>query len=130
MDADPHAPPAQALKNKPFATRLGFAAAGIALAARRERSFRTQAAIGATALLAVAILRPGLVWAAIALLSTALVLSLEMANAALEALIDHLHPGIAPEIGRAKDMAAGAVLLASLASLGIGVFMLLSCLPT
>jgi diacylglycerol kinase (ATP) len=44
-------------------------------------------------------------------------------------LIDHLHPGIAPEIGRAKDMAAGAVLLASLASLGIGVFMLLSRLP-
>jgi len=129
MDSLPVAPQPHKLKNRRFKDRLGFAAAGIALAARRERSFRTQALLGAAALTMVAILRPGLLWAAIVFLSIAFVLALEMVNAALEALTDHLHPGFASEIGKAKDMAAGAVLLASIASLGVGAAMLLSCSP-
>ena len=56
-------------------------------------------------------------WAAIFLLVAALVLSAEMINSALEALIDHLHPDIHPEIRIIKDMAAGAVLVFSLTAL-------------
>ena len=37
----------------------------------------------------------------------------EMANTAIETLADHLHPGQHPEIGVVKDVAAGAVLVAS-----------------
>jgi undecaprenol kinase len=126
MDPDPVAASPHSLKNLRFVDRLGFAIAGVALAARRERSFRTQALLGAGALTAVTILRPGVTWAAIILLSIALVLALEMVNGALEALLDHLHPGFAVEIGKAKDLTAGAVLVASIAALGVGAMMLLS----
>ena len=46
----------------------------------------------------------------------------------IEALIDHVHPDIAPQIKLAKDVAAGAVLIASLGSLAIGVLMILDAL--
>lgn len=54
-------------------------------------------------------------------LAFGLVLSLEMLNSALEALADALHPDPHPLIGRAKDMAAGAVLLAALMAVGVAV---------
>ena len=54
-------------------------------------------------------------------LAFGLVLSIEMLNSALEALADTLHPDPHPLIGRAKDMAAGAVLLAALMAVGVAV---------
>ncbi|HEY5721634.1 MAG TPA: diacylglycerol kinase [Allosphingosinicella sp.] len=119
---------AQQAKNQPFRMRLGFALAGIRRVWIRERSFRTQAALEAAALLLAAILRPGWLWAAAILLATGLVLALEIANAALEYALDELHPGYSREIGFAKDAAAGAVLAASLASLCVGAAMLASVL--
>src|SRR5687767_1144094 len=104
------------MKGRPFRARLGFASAGIGIVWRRERSFRTQAVLGIAAIAFTAALRPGWIGLAVILLSTGLVLALEMVNAALEYAIDRLHPEIASEIGFAKDAAAGAVLVASLAS--------------
>ena len=46
----------------------------------------------------------------------ALVLCLEMTNSAIEKLVDHLHPGRHDKIRWVKDVAAGAVLFASLIS--------------
>jgi diacylglycerol kinase (ATP) len=54
------------------------------------------------------------------------VLALEMVNAALEYALDALHPHHALEIGRAKNAAAGAVLIASGAAAGLGVLMIAS----
>jgi diacylglycerol kinase (ATP) len=116
------------MKSGSFRARLGYALAGIGIAWRREKSFRTQVAIGAGAAAVTAAVRPGLVWAALVALSIGLVLALEMANAALEYLIDKVHPEIAEEIKFAKDAAAGAVLLASIAAAAVGVMMLLSTL--
>jgi diacylglycerol kinase len=65
-------------------------------------------------------------WAAIVAIAIALVLALEMVNAALEAVIDHLHPDAADPIRRAKDMAAGAVLAASAGAAIVGVLMVAS----
>ena len=115
------------MKNAPFLVRFGYALAGIRIVWRREKSFRTQCGLALAALVTTVVLRPGGAWTAIILLAIALVLALEMANAALEYLIDRIHPEIAEEIGFAKDAAAGAVLVASLASLVIGGLMLLSC---
>jgi diacylglycerol kinase (ATP) len=42
-------------------------------------------------------------------------------NTALEAMADALHPGHHPLIGRAKDVAAAAVLIAALGALLIGL---------
>jgi undecaprenol kinase len=113
------------MKNRRFAVRLGFAFAGLRLVFVREKSFRTQCALAAAAALAVAVLRPGLAWAALVALSAALVLALELVNSGLEYLLDRLHPSEAPEIGAAKDAAAAAVLVASLAALAVGALMLL-----
>lgn len=56
----------------------------------------------------------------IILLCIALVLGLEGINTAIEILADKLHPGYDQQIGKAKDVAAGAVLVASFISAIIG----------
>ena len=112
------------MKNRAFLARLGFALSGIALAWRRERSFRTQVGLGAAALCVTIAVRPGLVWVALVVLAIALVLALEMINSAIEAIADHLHPELATAIKIGKDIAAGAVLLASMASVLIAALML------
>ena len=117
------------MKNGHFLARLGYALAGIRIVWRREKSFRTQSGLAAAAVVATAIVQPGLVWTAIIALAIALVLALEAANTALEYLIDRIHPCFAEEIGYAKDAAAGAVLLASIGAACIGAMMLLSRLP-
>jgi diacylglycerol kinase (ATP) len=111
-------------KNRSLRIRLGFAAAGIRTVAARERSFRTQLACAAA--VALALLRPGWLWCALLVLAAALVLALEMANAALEYVLDEIHPHHAHEIGHAKDAAAGAVLLASIAAALTGAAMIAS----
>ena len=117
------------MKNRRFAERLGFAIAGLRLVFAREKSFRSQCALAFAAALAILVLRPGLVWTALVALAIALVLALELANSALEYLLDHLHPDRAREIGAAKDAAAAAaVLVASLAAAAIGALMLLASL--
>jgi diacylglycerol kinase (ATP) len=45
-------------------------------------------------------------------------------NSALEALADHVATERHPLIGRAKDVAAGAVLVASIAAAAIGLIVL------
>jgi len=114
------------MKGRPFPERVRFAATGLAEAWRAEASFRTQAVLAALAALATVALRPGLVWVAIVAVAIALVLALEMVNAALEAVIDHLHPDKADPIRRAKDMAAGAVLVASAGAAIAGMLMVVS----
>lgn len=54
-------------------------------------------------------------------LSMALVLTLELANTALERVMDILKPRIHPYARVIKDVMAGAVLLATLASIAIGL---------
>ncbi len=51
---------------------------------------------------------------------TGLVLGLEGLNTAIELMADKLHPAFDRSIGRAKDVAAGAVLLASIMAAIIG----------
>ena len=116
------------MKNRPFLQRLSFASLGIVAAWRRERSFRTQVLLGIAATAFTAALAPSLIWAAAVALSIALVLGLELLNTALECVIDHLHPEKAPEIKLAKDIAAGAVLLASVGAVAVGVLMILAIL--
>lgn len=55
------------------------------------------------------------------IIAVALVLVSEGLNSALESLADAVHPTEHPLVGRAKDVAAGAVLLASFAAAAIGL---------
>jgi diacylglycerol kinase len=63
-------------------------------------------------------------WIAIALCS-ALVLTAETINTALEYLADAVHPEADAGIGRAKDASAGAVLIAALAAAVVGTIVFL-----
>ena len=101
------------MKGQPFIRRMGFALHGLRLAVQREGSLRTHLLAAALVLLVLLVTRPAAVWWALLALAVGLVLVAELINSALEALIDHLHPERHPEIGAAKDIAAGAALVAS-----------------
>lgn len=62
--------------------------------------------------------RHSLLWCAILLCFSSLVLALELVNTVLEvALLDKFHPDQHPQVGYIKDCAAGAALIASFAAL-------------
>jgi diacylglycerol kinase (ATP) len=61
-------------------------------------------------------------WCWIAL-AVALVWVAEALNSAIEALADAVHPARDPRIGLAKDLAAGAVLVAAIAAAVIGALL-------
>jgi diacylglycerol kinase len=58
-------------------------------------------------------------------LTCALVMSLEIVNTAIESLTDKLSPELSPLAKAAKDCAAGAVLVAAIAAVVIGVMLFL-----
>ena len=62
-------------------------------------------------------------WIAI-IVAITIVLVAEMFNTALEQLVQTLHPEREERIGRALDVAAGAVLIAAIASVAIGLISL------
>jgi len=109
------------VKNQSFWRRLAFACRGIRAAAAGEASIKSQLLIGLAAAAILAATRPPLVWVALCVLSAGAVLALELVNTALERLADRLHPENHLAIQTAKDCAAGAVLLASIAAAVIGV---------
>jgi diacylglycerol kinase (ATP) len=113
------------VKGQPFHRRLAFALHGLKLAITRERSFRTHVLAAAAVGLVLLLIRPPAVWCAILAMAVGLVLVTELLNSALEALIDHLHPDDHPEVGAAKDIAAGAVLVASVIALAVGIAFIL-----
>jgi diacylglycerol kinase (ATP) len=59
-------------------------------------------------------------WALVAL-AVGLVWSLELANTAVEAVVNLVSPDYHPLAGRAKDVAAGAVLVGAVAALAVGL---------
>lgn len=107
-----------------FLHRLGCAWRGLrTVASERHMRFHLAALTGVVAAgwwMNLA----GWEWAAILLVS-ALVISLEVVNSAMERLIDHLHPGEHPEVGLAKDMLAGAVLVAALCAVFVAALVFL-----
>ena len=95
---------------------------GIAYAWRTERNFRLEAYISSLVIVLALFLRVNLV---AVLLCCGLVLSLELLNTALEAIVDLVSPTYHPLAKIAKDVAAGAVLLSSGMSLLIGLYLFL-----
>lgn len=116
------------MKNGPLVKKFEAAFAGVRAAWTRERNFRLEVVLAIAAVAVLLVLRPGLVWWALVALVICLVLSVELLNSALEALIDHLHPDRHPEIKTIKDMAAGIVLLVSIGAAVVGVMAVASVL--
>lgn len=104
-----------------FLLSVGYALQGIVVTLRTERNINIQLSIFTAVLLAGW-------WFSIShfewllmLGISALVLSLELVNTAVERLVDKLSPGYDEDFGRVKDIMAGAVLVASLFAAVIGL---------
>jgi diacylglycerol kinase (ATP) len=101
--------------------RFAYAIRGVAFVVRTQANARLHL-LATLAVCAAGILfgLDRMEWLGITL-AIVLVWSAEAFNTALEQLADALHPEQHPAIGRAKDVAAGAVLIAALGAAVIGV---------
>ena len=107
-------------KNQPFIRRLRFALAGLRVAWHSERSFRFQLLALAVVVLGCALVRLEPAWWAIVLMTSAMVISAELFNTALEHTVDCAAPEENEHARRAKHAGAAAVLVASLAAAVVG----------
>ena len=112
------------MKNHSFDKRCRYACQGLASAFTHEVSFRTQLVFGLGVLLFMFWMQPPLVWGALVVVMIALVLAAELFNTALEHLVDGLHPEEAGFVRVAKDCAAAAVLVLSIAATVVFLLML------
>lgn len=119
-EAEHAAPPARAP-----GIGLRHALAGLAFAYRSQRNLRIQAALGLCAGITASLLPLGPMALAFLVLVIGAVLAAELLNTALEAAVDLASPTLHPLAKTAKDVAAGAVLLLSLAALAIGALLFL-----
>lgn len=105
---------------KTFLKSFSHAFEGLREAAR-ERNFAVQLLIGGLALIFSVVLKLTAVEKAIIILCVGLVLGAEIINSALEQTLNFISKEQSQEIRKIKNLAAGAVLIFSLASLIIGV---------
>lgn len=103
-----------------FLKSFTYAFAGIRVAAK-EQNFRVHLIAVVLVIIAAAITRVSAVEWLVLVLTMTLVLSLEMINSAIEHVVDLATAEIHPLAKLAKDIAAGAVLIAAGASVIIGL---------
>jgi diacylglycerol kinase len=98
-----------------------FAGQGVWHAVRHQRNMRVHLVAAVAAVVAGLILKISAVAWACVLLAIGLVLTAEMLNTVVESLVDLYTDEYHPLAKIAKDTAAGAVLVSSLAALGVGL---------
>jgi diacylglycerol kinase (ATP) len=98
-----------------------FAGQGVWHAVRHQRNMRVHLAAAVAAVVAGLVLKISAVDWACVLLAIGLVLTAEMLNTVVEALVDLCTDEYHPLAKIAKDTAAGAVLISSAAALGVGI---------
>jgi len=100
---------------------FGFAGQGLWATLITQRNFRIHvAAATLVGVLGFLMRISGIMWL-ILILTSVLVLALELVNSAIEAVVDLVSPDYHPLAKVAKDAAAGAVLVAAAGALGIGI---------
>lgn len=106
-----------------LARSFRYALAGLAYLLRTQRNFRIESGIGLAAVVLAAVSDFAAVEWAILATVIALVLILEGLNTSVELAVDLSSPSLHPKAQAAKDVAAGMVLIASLASIAVGLFL-------
>jgi len=103
-----------------FIQSLNCAIEGILWAVKTQRHMLIHLIAAILVMIAALVLRLTLYEFALLCLAITLVLFAELVNTALEVVVDLVSPDFHPLAQRAKDVAAGAVLLASVAALVLG----------
>ena len=110
---------------KKFINGFGYAFKGILYATKTQLNFRVHLVAMVLTIIVAALLKISInEWLWIILCFT-LVLAAELFNTALEILTDLISPGFNEKAGAAKDLAAGAVLIAALFALISGCIIFL-----
>ncbi|SEQ17902.1 undecaprenol kinase [Virgibacillus subterraneus] len=106
---------------------IGFSHAwnGLKEVTKTERNFKIHLIATITVIIAGILIQLTLIEWAIIMLTIGLVLVAEATNAAVEKLIDYVKPDTHPLAKTIKDVAAGAVLLAALTALIVGMIIFL-----
>jgi diacylglycerol kinase len=102
---------------KPFI----YAFKGIATLFRTQRNARIHLGFFVLAVVCGFLFKISLGEWGLIILAAGLVFAAEALNTALEFLADAVHPEQHPKVGQAKDAAAGAVLIAAIAALLVGL---------
>jgi diacylglycerol kinase len=109
---------------QPLLRSFRYAIGGISYCVRTQRNLRIHAGIAAlVVVVGVWVGLSALEWAVL-VLTMSVVLVAEMVNTALETLADALYPSHHPLIGASKDALAGAVLVAAVGAVVIGLLVL------
>jgi diacylglycerol kinase (ATP) len=112
----PEAPHFAPIAENKFWRSFHHAFEGIMYATRTQPNMRVHLVIAALVLLATLVLRLDRYYVVAIVVLVALVLSLELVNTAVEAIVDLLTVAHHPLAKTAKDAAAGAVLIAAIAA--------------
>lgn len=100
---------------------FAFAIKGIRVALREQGNLKIHLSISCLVLVAAYLLKLNIVEWAIILVCIAMVISLELVNSSIEALVDLVSPDRKEQAGKVKDIAAGAVLVAAVIASLIGL---------
>jgi diacylglycerol kinase len=123
-------PPAERLRRRTAVLSIKivrsfyYAFAGLWYLLRTQRNARIELTIGLLACIVAAWLGVSRTEWAVLVFTIALVLILEGLNTAVEMCVDLAMPDRHPLAKHAKDLAAGMVLIASMASVGVGLLIL------
>ena len=115
-----HSPGYKKITESKFWSSFHYAFSGIVYATKTQSNMRIHLVIAALVLAATLVLRLERVYVIAIVILIALVLALELVNTAVEAVVDLLTVAHHPLAKTAKDAAAGAVLVATMAAVVVG----------
>ncbi len=108
-------------RSKSLSEAVYFAFRGLRDAFWREQNVRIQTLVGTLVVCALLFLRVPLTQITVAILVIVLIVTLEMINTSLELIANIVHPEYSEAVKSSKDIAAGAVLLATIGACIIGI---------
>ena len=108
-------------KKSPLYKSFGYAFEGIFTGIRKERNMKIQCLAILCVVAAGFLVRISVVEWCMCLILFGLILSLELVNTAIEAVVDLVTEERKPLAKLAKDTAAGAVLVAAIMAAGVGI---------
>lgn len=107
-----------------FSQSLSFALKGLRIAYKSQRNFRTQIFVGSIALIAAILFQFTMVEFCLLFFVIAMVLICELFNSVIEFVLDATYRNkYSKLVEMSKDMSAGAVLLATILSIIIGLLL-------